>query len=203
MHPDSQDMRGRSSAKSSSLSGTNLERAGDYNQRVLLQAIRVGGPLTRADLVDSPALRRRRSRTSATPAHVRARGRSRAPPRRPRPPRHEACDQPRRLLFHRRQHRPRPHHDRRSRFRRPRPRARERRGGLCPPRCGRRVRAAQCRPHARRRQHSALARDRSRRRRAGRSRPREPAASAGGVCDLGQNRGPQIVLGDCFAAGFR
>ncbi|WP_044559990.1 ROK family transcriptional regulator [Azospirillum sp. B4] len=33
-----------------SLSGTNLERAGDHNQRVMLQAIRVGGPLTRADL---------------------------------------------------------------------------------------------------------------------------------------------------------
>ncbi|MEE3627521.1 ROK family transcriptional regulator [Nitrospirillum sp. BR 11752] len=33
-----------------SLSGTNLERAGDHNQRVMLQAIRVSGPLTRADL---------------------------------------------------------------------------------------------------------------------------------------------------------
>ncbi|MDR6625898.1 ROK family transcriptional regulator [Caulobacter segnis] len=32
------------------LSGTNLERAGDYNQRVTLQAIRLEGPLTRADL---------------------------------------------------------------------------------------------------------------------------------------------------------
>ncbi|HVY84008.1 MAG TPA: ROK family transcriptional regulator [Caulobacterales bacterium] len=32
------------------LSGTNLERAGDYNQRVMLQAIRVNGPITRSDL---------------------------------------------------------------------------------------------------------------------------------------------------------
>jgi len=32
------------------LSGTNLERAGDFNQRVTLQAIRVDGPLTRPDL---------------------------------------------------------------------------------------------------------------------------------------------------------
>ncbi|MEC4591804.1 MULTISPECIES: ROK family transcriptional regulator [Nitrospirillum] len=33
-----------------SLSGTNLERAGDHNQRVMLQAIRVSGPITRAEL---------------------------------------------------------------------------------------------------------------------------------------------------------
>src|SRR5580704_14738637 len=32
------------------LSGTNLERAGDHNQRVTLHAIRVNGPITRADL---------------------------------------------------------------------------------------------------------------------------------------------------------
>jgi predicted NBD/HSP70 family sugar kinase len=32
------------------LAGTNLERAGDYNQRVTLQAIRVNGQLTRVDL---------------------------------------------------------------------------------------------------------------------------------------------------------
>jgi predicted NBD/HSP70 family sugar kinase len=32
------------------LSGTNLERAGDHNQRVTLQAIRVSGPVTRTDL---------------------------------------------------------------------------------------------------------------------------------------------------------
>ncbi len=32
------------------LSGTNLERAADHNQRVTLQAIRVGGALTRVDL---------------------------------------------------------------------------------------------------------------------------------------------------------
>ncbi|HEU4655254.1 MAG TPA: ROK family transcriptional regulator [Steroidobacteraceae bacterium] len=33
-----------------SLAGTNLERAGDYNQRVTLQAIRVNGEMTRVDL---------------------------------------------------------------------------------------------------------------------------------------------------------
>jgi predicted NBD/HSP70 family sugar kinase len=33
------------------LSGTNLERAGDHNQRVTLHAIRVNGPVTRSDLV--------------------------------------------------------------------------------------------------------------------------------------------------------
>ena len=31
--------------------GTNLERAGDHNQRVTLHAIRLHGPITRADLV--------------------------------------------------------------------------------------------------------------------------------------------------------
>lgn len=38
------------------LSGTNLERAGDHNQRVTLQAIRVGGPITRADLAEITGL---------------------------------------------------------------------------------------------------------------------------------------------------
>ncbi|MES1201793.1 MAG: ROK family transcriptional regulator [Pseudomonadota bacterium] len=38
------------------LSGTNLERAGDYNQRVMLQAIRVNGPITRADLASMTGL---------------------------------------------------------------------------------------------------------------------------------------------------
>ena len=33
-----------------SLSGTNLERAGDYNQRIVLQAVRVGGEVSRSDL---------------------------------------------------------------------------------------------------------------------------------------------------------
>ncbi len=32
------------------LSGTNLERAGDHNQRVTLHAVRVGGPVTRTEL---------------------------------------------------------------------------------------------------------------------------------------------------------
>lgn len=38
------------------LAGTNLERAGDYNQRVTLQAIRVNGPITRADLAQITGL---------------------------------------------------------------------------------------------------------------------------------------------------
>lgn len=40
----------RNRAQGESLAGTNLERAGDYNQRVTLQAIRVNGPITRVDL---------------------------------------------------------------------------------------------------------------------------------------------------------
>jgi predicted NBD/HSP70 family sugar kinase len=39
-----------------SLSGTNLERAGDYNQRVILQAIRVNGPVTRVVLAEITGL---------------------------------------------------------------------------------------------------------------------------------------------------
>jgi len=39
-----------------SLSGTNLERAGDHNQRVTLQAIRAAGPTTRAYLVEVTGL---------------------------------------------------------------------------------------------------------------------------------------------------
>ena len=38
------------------LSGTNLERAGDHNQRVTLHAIRVNGPITRAELVEITGL---------------------------------------------------------------------------------------------------------------------------------------------------
>lgn len=44
------DLQGRGYAAVGSLAGTNLERAGEYNQRVTLQAIRVNGPLTRVDL---------------------------------------------------------------------------------------------------------------------------------------------------------
>lgn len=40
----------RGSRLASSLSGTNLERAADYNQRIVLQAIRVGEEVTRAEL---------------------------------------------------------------------------------------------------------------------------------------------------------
>ena len=39
-----------------SLSGTNLVRAGDHNQRVTLHAVRVNGPATRADLVAATGL---------------------------------------------------------------------------------------------------------------------------------------------------
>jgi predicted NBD/HSP70 family sugar kinase len=38
------------------LSGTNLERAGDHNQRVTLHAIRVNGPVTRAELAKMTGL---------------------------------------------------------------------------------------------------------------------------------------------------
>jgi predicted NBD/HSP70 family sugar kinase len=44
------DRNRRRKAQGGSLAGTNLERAGDYNQRVTLQAIRVNGPITRVDL---------------------------------------------------------------------------------------------------------------------------------------------------------
>jgi len=49
------------SGKHMRLSGTNLERAGDHNQRVTLHAIRVNGPITRAELaaitgLTSPAI---------------------------------------------------------------------------------------------------------------------------------------------------
>jgi len=40
----------RGTRLASSLSGTNLERAADYNQRIVLQAIRVGEEITRAEL---------------------------------------------------------------------------------------------------------------------------------------------------------
>ncbi|MBB6253002.1 ROK family protein [Nitrospirillum iridis] len=43
-------------AIAASLSGTNLERASDHNQRVTLQAIRVSGQTTRAELVELTGL---------------------------------------------------------------------------------------------------------------------------------------------------
>jgi predicted NBD/HSP70 family sugar kinase len=43
------------------LSGTNLARAGDHNQRVTVHAVRVNGPVTRTDLV---------SKTGLTPAAI-------------------------------------------------------------------------------------------------------------------------------------
>jgi predicted NBD/HSP70 family sugar kinase len=62
--------RGRSGSGASgaaagrNLSGTNLERAGDHNQRVTLHAIRVSGPVTRTDLALMTGL------TSATIANI-------------------------------------------------------------------------------------------------------------------------------------
>jgi predicted NBD/HSP70 family sugar kinase len=40
----------------SRLPGTNLSRAGDYNQRVVLQAIRANGPVTRSDVAEITGL---------------------------------------------------------------------------------------------------------------------------------------------------
>lgn len=57
MQPSDRQPRGeRQRALATSLSGTNLERAGDYNQRVMLQAIRVKGPITRAELAEMTGL---------------------------------------------------------------------------------------------------------------------------------------------------
>ena len=47
---------GRGGRLSVSLSGTNLERASDYNQRIVLQAIRVAGEATRSDLAQTTGL---------------------------------------------------------------------------------------------------------------------------------------------------
>lgn len=47
---------GRSSRLGSSLSGTNLERAADYNQRIMLQAIRIVDSTTRAELAVTTGL---------------------------------------------------------------------------------------------------------------------------------------------------
>ena len=44
------------SGKHMRLSGTNLERAGDHNQRVTLHAIRVNGPVVRPDLASTTGL---------------------------------------------------------------------------------------------------------------------------------------------------
>lgn len=47
----------RTHALGDSLSGTNLERAGDHNQRVTLQAVRAAGsPITRAEIADLTGL---------------------------------------------------------------------------------------------------------------------------------------------------
>src|SRR5687768_11213161 len=54
--PDRQRRSERRRAQGGSLAGTNLERAGDYNQRVTLQAIRLNGPITRAELAQLTGL---------------------------------------------------------------------------------------------------------------------------------------------------
>lgn len=52
----SMSAEGRSSRLSRGLSGTNLERAGDYNLRTVLQAIRLGGETTRVALARQTGL---------------------------------------------------------------------------------------------------------------------------------------------------
>jgi predicted NBD/HSP70 family sugar kinase len=47
---NSAELEGPNNGSYRNLSGTNLERAGDYNQRVVLQAIRIHEPITRAEL---------------------------------------------------------------------------------------------------------------------------------------------------------
>lgn len=56
MQPPDRQRRDTHRAHAGNLSGTNLERAGDYNQRVTLQAIRVNGPITRVDLAQLTGL---------------------------------------------------------------------------------------------------------------------------------------------------
>jgi predicted NBD/HSP70 family sugar kinase len=55
------DRREAAASAGPQLSGTNLERAGDHNQRVTLHAVRVNGPVTRAELA---------SKTGLTPAAI-------------------------------------------------------------------------------------------------------------------------------------
>ncbi|PXA90338.1 sugar kinase [Nostoc sp. 3335mG] len=54
--PDASATDGRDSRLSRSLSGTNLERAGDYNLRTVLQAIRLNGETTRVALAQLTGL---------------------------------------------------------------------------------------------------------------------------------------------------
>ena len=56
MQPPDRHRRDSHRSHAGSLAGTNLERAGDYNQRVTLQAIRVNGPITRVDLAQLTGL---------------------------------------------------------------------------------------------------------------------------------------------------
>ncbi|GGD00513.1 ROK family transcriptional regulator [Aquisalinus flavus] len=54
---DSTDIEdGERKLSGAGLAGTNLERAGGYNQRVTLQAIRINGPVTRSELVELTGL---------------------------------------------------------------------------------------------------------------------------------------------------
>jgi predicted NBD/HSP70 family sugar kinase len=50
MHKKTQDKSRAANTVGTHLSGTNLARAGDHNQRVTLHAVRVNGPVTRAEL---------------------------------------------------------------------------------------------------------------------------------------------------------
>jgi hypothetical protein len=49
-------MDSRATRLSRSLSGTNLERAGDYNLRTVLQAVRLNGDTTRAEIAQQTGL---------------------------------------------------------------------------------------------------------------------------------------------------
>lgn len=57
MGAEERNGRGERHALGDSLSGTNLERAGDHNQRVTLQAVRAAGaPITRAEIAELTGL---------------------------------------------------------------------------------------------------------------------------------------------------
>jgi hypothetical protein len=43
-------------SKAADLAGTNLEQARNFNRRVMLETIRLAGPLSRADIARSTAL---------------------------------------------------------------------------------------------------------------------------------------------------
>ena len=113
------------------LSGTNLERAGDHNQRVTLAC----HPRQRPDHArrardDHRAHLAGHRQHHQAAAHRQADPGRRTAARRPRPAGHQAGHQPGQLVFHRPQCRPRSHHHGGAGFRGPRARARLARSGL-------------------------------------------------------------------------